>query len=170
YQTKAGWDAVTGLGSPNGMEILSGLQALDSVYILGGYQSPDIILTDLATSQPVPIGGKPGGPWDTVLKPSTNYGLAANVHNDGPTAANGVVVTFWAIPGGLGTNGSMVGTPQTVNIPAHSTLTVPASAQFKSAAVGGHMCAVVSLYSPSTACAVNATTALDIPNPGYSLT
>lgn len=170
YPTHAGWDAVTGLGSPNGVAILSGFQAQEAVYILGGYQSPDVILTDLTTGQPVPIGGRPSGPWDTQLAPSTNYGFSANVHNDGPAAANGVVVRFWAIPGGVGTAGSMVGAPQTVNIPAHSTVTVNASADFVSAAAGGHICAVVSLYSPSTGCSVDATTATQIPNPGYSLT
>jgi hypothetical protein len=170
YPTGAGWDAVTGLGSPNGMEILSGFEALESVYILGGYQSPDIILTNLSTNEPVPIGGQPGGRWDTVLEPSTNYGFSANVHNDGPSEANGVVVTFWAIPGGVGTNGSMVGTPQTVNISAHSTVTVNASAPFTSAPLDAHLCAVVSLYSPSSGCAVDATSALQIPNPGYSMT
>ncbi|HEX3682464.1 MAG TPA: S53 family peptidase [Bryobacteraceae bacterium] len=170
YPTGPGWDAVTGLGSPNGMEILSGLAGLESVYILGGYQSPDIILTDLSTSQPVPIGGLPGGRWDTLLEPSTNYGFSANVHNDGPAEANGVVVTFWAIPGGVGTNGSLVGTPQTVNIPAGSTVTVNASAPFTSAPEGEHLCAVVSLYSPATGCTVDATSALEIPNPGYSMT
>jgi kumamolisin len=170
YPTGPGWDAVTGLGSPNGMEILSGFEVLESVYILGGYQSPDIILTDLSTNQPVPISGQPGGRWDTLLEPSTNYGFSANVHNDGPTEANGVVVAFWAIPGGVGTNGSMVGTPQTVNIAADSTVTVNASAPFTSAPSGGHLCAVVSLYSPSTGCAVDATSALEIPNPGYSMT
>jgi len=170
YPTGAGWDAVTGLGSPNGMAILSGFEALDSAYILGGYQSPDIVLTDISTSTPVPIGGMPGGRWDTLLEPSTNYGLSANVNNDGPNAANGVVVSFWAIPGGVGTNGTMVGTPQTVNIPAYSTVPVNASAPFKSAPPGEHLCAVVSLYSASTGCTVDATTALQIPNPGSSMT
>lgn len=170
YPTHAGWDAVTGLGSPNGMAILSGFEALDTVYILGGYQSPDIILTDLSTNTPVPIGGQPGGRWDTLLAPSTNYGFSANVNNDGPNAANGVVVTFWAIPGGVGTNGTMVGIPQTVNIPAYSTVPVNASAPFTSAPPGEHLCAVVSLYSPSAGCSVDATTALEIPSPGYSMT
>jgi hypothetical protein len=170
YPTHAGWDAVTGLGSPNGMSLLASVQELEPIYILGVYQSPDIILTDLTTNQPVPIGGLPGGLWDTLLEPSTNYGFSANVHNDGPTDANGVGVAFWAIPGGVGTNGSMVGTPQTVNVPAHSTVTVNASTPFMSAPLGGHICAVVSLYSPSTGCAVDATSALDIPNPGYSMT
>lgn len=169
YPTQAGWDAVTGLGSPNGMELLNGFTALESVYILGGYQSPDVVLTDLTTNQPVPIGGQPGGAWDTLLKPSTDYGFSANVHNDGSADANGVIVTFWAIPGGVGTNGTMVGTPQTVNIPANSTLTVNASAPFTSAALGGHLCAVVSIYSPTTGCAVDPATALQIPDPGYSM-
>jgi hypothetical protein len=170
YPTHAGWDAVTGLGSPNGMAILSGFLALDNVYILGGYQSPDIIITDLTTNQPVPIGGLPGGRWDTLLAPSTAYGFSANVNNDGPNDANGVVVTFWAIPGGVGTNGTMVGVPQTVNIPANSTVPVKASASFTSAAAGEHLCAVVSIYSPTTGCTVDATTALEIPDPGYSMT
>jgi hypothetical protein len=170
YPTGPGWDAVTGLGSPNGMEILSGFEALETVYILGGYQSPDIILTDLATDQPVPIGGEPDGRWDTLLEPSTNYGFSANVHNDGPFEANGVTVTFWAIPGGVGTNGSLVGAPQMVNIPAYSTVTVNASGPFTSAPEGEHLCAVVSLYSTSSGCTVDAASALQIPNPGYSMT
>jgi hypothetical protein len=168
YPTRAGWDAVTGLGSPNGMNLLASIQELEQVYILGGYQSPDIIITDLSNNQPVPIGGLPGGRWDTLLEPSTNYGFSANVHNDSSTTANNVVVSFWAIPGGVGTNGSAVGTPQTVSIPAHSTVNVSASAPFTSAPAGQHLCAVVSLYSPATGCNTNATTALQIPNPGYS--
>jgi hypothetical protein len=168
YPTHAPWDAVTGLGSPNGMGLLTALQELESVYILGGYQSPDIIITDLATNQPVPIGGLPGGRWDTLLEPSTNYGFSANVHNDSSTAVDNVAVSFWAIPGGVGTNGSMVGAPQTVSIPAHSTRNVAASAPFTSAALGQHLCAVVSLYSPSTGCSIDAANALQIPSPGYS--
>jgi hypothetical protein len=168
YPTGPGWDACTGLGSPNGVNLLTAFTELESVYILGGYQSPDIIITDLTNQQPVPIGGQPGGRWDTLLEPSTNYGFSANVHNDSSTTATGVVVSFWAIPGGVGTNGTMVGVPQTVNIPAHSTVNVPASAPFVSASPGDHLCAVVSIYSPTTGCDTDATTALDIPNPGYS--
>ncbi|HTX74895.1 MAG TPA: protease pro-enzyme activation domain-containing protein [Terracidiphilus sp.] len=168
YPTGQGWDACTGLGSPNGVALLTAFTELQSVYILGGYQSPDIIITDLTTNQPVPIGGQPGGRWDTLLQPSTNYGFSANVHNDTSSAVNGVVVAFWAIPGGVGTNGNMVGSPQTISIPAHSTVNVPASAPFVSAAPGDHLCAVVSLYSPTTGCDTDATTALEIPSPGYS--
>jgi Pro-kumamolisin, activation domain len=168
YPTGPGWDACTGLGSPNGVALLTAFTELESVYILGGYQSPDIIITDLGTNQPVPIGGQPGGRWDTLLEPSTNYGFSANVHNDSSTTATGVVVSFWAIPGGVGTDGAMVGTAQTVSIPPHSTVNVQASAPFVSAPPGEHLCAVVSLYSPTTGCDSNATTALEIPSPGYS--
>jgi hypothetical protein len=168
YPTGPGWDACTGLGSPNGLVLLTALEELQKVYILGGYQSPDIIITDLATNTPVPIGGAPSGRWDTLLAPATNYGFSANVHNDSSTTVTGVVVSFWAIPGGVGTNGAMVGTPQTVSIPPYSTVTVNASAPFVSAPAGQHLCAVVSLYSPTTGCDTDATTALQIPNPGYS--
>jgi hypothetical protein len=170
YPAQAGWDACTGLGSPNGMALLNALKELESVYILGGYQSPDVIITDLTSTTPVPIGGMPGGPWDTLLEPSTNYGFSANVHNDSAVAVENVVVSFWAIPGGLAINGFMVGTPQTVSIPAHSTVTVKASADYVSAPAGEHQCAVVSIYSRSTGCSVEATDATDIPDPGYSTT
>jgi len=168
YPTGPGWDACTGLGSPNGVALLTAFNQLESVYILGGYQSPDIIITNLTTNQPVPIGGQPGGRWDTLLEPSTNYGFSANVHNDSSTAVDGVVVSFWSIPGGVGTNGAMVGTPRTVSIPPLSTVNVQASAPFVSAPPGDHLCAVVSLYGPMSGCDTNATTALEIPSPGYS--
>ena len=168
YTAGLGWDACTGWGSPNGVALLKAFQSLSSVYISGGYQSADIILTDLTTHQPVPLGGAPGGPWDTLLEPSTNYGLSAVVHNDSATAADNVQVTFWAIPGGVGTNGSMVGVPQTVSIPAYSSVTVPSPTPFTSAPPGQHLCAVVSLYSASTGCATDATTALEIPDPGVA--
>jgi hypothetical protein len=148
--------------------LLNALQQQPHVYVSGGYQTPDIILTNLATNVPVPIGGAPGGPWDTLLKPNTAYGFAVNVHNDSAATANNIAVSFWAIPGGAGTNGSMVGTPQTVSIPPYSYVKVNASANFMSAANGDHLCAVVSLYNPSAGCAVDATTALLIPDPGVA--
>ncbi len=169
YPAKVGWDACTGWGSPNGTALLNAFKNLDlpAVYISGGYQSPDIIITDPTTHLPVPIGGVPGGRWDTLLKPSTNYGFSAVVHNNSHVAANNVLVTFWAIPGGVGTNGSMVGAPQTVaTIPAYSSVTVNASAPFTSAPPLEHLCAVVSIYSNATGCKVDATTALQIPDPG----
>jgi hypothetical protein len=61
-----------------------------------------------------------------------------------------------------------VGVPQTVTIPASSSVTVPSSAAFASAPPGQHVCAVVSIYSSSTGCATDATTALEIPNPGFA--
>src|SRR5208282_2185989 len=35
-----------------------------------------------SSNVPVPIGGAPGGAWDTLLIPNTNYGLQAVVYND----------------------------------------------------------------------------------------
>lgn len=169
YPANAGWDACTGWGSPDGVALLAKFEnpLPPAVYISGGYQSPDIVLTDLTTGNPVPIGGAPGGPWDTLLKPNTNYGFSAVVHNDSDVPANDIVVTFWAIPGGVGTNGNMVGSPQMVaTIPAFSSVTVNSPTDFTSAPVGDHLCAVVSIYSSATRCTVNATTALQIPDPG----
>jgi len=169
YPAGPGWDACTGLGSPDGMALLTAFQTplAPAVYISGGYQSPDIILTNLVTSTPVPIGGAPGGPWDTLLRPNTNYGFSAVVHNDSNVPANDIVVTFWAIPGGVGTSGSMVGSPQMVaTIPPYSSVRVDSPTPFTSAPLGDHLCAVVSIYSAATRCLVDAATALEIPDPG----
>jgi hypothetical protein len=171
YPAKSGWDACTGLGSPNGNAILTAFRGLANpdVYILGGYQSPSILLTDPSTNppnQPVPIGGLPGGRWDTLLKPSTAYGFAAVVHNDSPAAVNNVEVRFWGIPGGLAIDGYLIGVPQLVTIPPYSSVTVNASAPFVSAPAGQHLCAVVSLFNATTGCLVQAANALEIPNPG----
>jgi kumamolisin len=169
YPAGPGWDACTGWGSPDGVALLTAFQnpLPPAVYISGGYQTPDIILTDLTTNMPVPIGGAPGGPWDTLLKPGTDYGFSAVVHNDSDVPANDVVVTFWAIPGGVGTNGSMVGTPQMVaTIPPFSSVTINSPTPFTSAPAGQHLCAVVSIYSAATRCQVDAANALQIPDPG----
>jgi subtilase family serine protease len=167
YPAGPGWDACTGWGSPNGIALLTALQNLQVVYISGGYQSYDVILTDLATNQQIPIGGAPGGPWDTLLKPNTAYGFSARVHNDSSIPED-VVVRFWEIPGGVGTNGTLVGTPQTVTIPPYSSITVQASANFTSAPPLDHICAVVSISCPTAGCAVDAQNALQIPDPGLA--
>jgi hypothetical protein len=88
------------------------------------------------------------------------------VHNDSATAANNVEVRFWAMPGGVGLNGNMIGVPQVVSIPPYGTVNVKASADFMSAAPGRHQCAVVSLYNPASGCTIQATTAQQIPDPG----
>jgi len=139
------------------------------VYINGGYQSADIIITDLSTSMPVPLGGLPGGAWDTLLEPNTPYGLSATIHNDTNAVANGVQVSFWAIPGGVGTNGSLLSTVPNVSVPANGSVTVASPVNFTSAPAGDHLCAVVSLYNPATGCNVNpGNNALLIPDPGLT--
>jgi kumamolisin len=168
YPAGPGWDACTGWGSPNGLALLNAFKnaGIPDAYISGGYQSPDIILTDVITLAPVPVGGVPGGLFDTLLAPNTGYGFSANVHNDSATAANNVEVRFWAMPGGVGLNGNMIGVPQVVSIPPYGTVNVKASADFMSAAPGRHQCAVVSLYNPASGCTIQATTAQQIPDPG----
>jgi hypothetical protein len=170
YPAGPGWDACTGLGSPNGNAILTAIQNLarPDAYILGGYQSASIIISDPSTSPPtvIPIGGFPGGVWDTLLKPDTDYLFFVVVTNDSPAPASGVEVRFWGIPYGIATYGYMIGTPQTVAIPAYSSITVLASAPFVSGDVGEHLCAAVTIYNPQSGCTTQILNAADIPDPG----
>jgi len=136
-----------------------------TVYITGGYQSPDILLftpfstTTLGTE--VPIGT--GGGASTVL-PGVHYGFAAVVHNDSEYDVS-TSVTFWNIPGGVGTAGAFLDT-QTVTIPATSSLTVISSQPFIN--TGGHTCAVVSIDTADSPCQFDPTGSADsvhIPDP-----
>jgi hypothetical protein len=168
-----GWSACIGWGSPNGAALLAALQTLPTVYITGGYQSPDIIITNNNPLNgplgPVQLGGTmPGGRWDTLLQPNARYALSAVVHNDSDTDAVGVQVSFWEFPGGVAASGTPVGVPQTLTVSALSNVTVNASADFVSAPAGEHLCAVVSLYwnNAATGCNTDATTALEITDPG----
>ena len=172
YTAGAGWDACTGWGSINGAKLVNSLKQLASVYILGGYQSPDIILTSQTPPyNTIPLGGAPGGRWDTLLAPDTPFTFSANVHNDSDTAADNVAVSFWAIPGGAGTNGTFLDKVTVASIPPYSTVTVTSSVAFTSAPAGDHMCAVVSLYNPATGCTTDpGTNALSIPSPGLAET
>ncbi len=169
YPVRAGWDAVTGLGSPNGTALLTALTQMQGAYVLGGYQSPDIIVTDESTKLPVQIGDAPHRP-NSLLEPSRKYRLSANVHNDSATQTSEVVVRFWKIRGGLGTQGAMVGVPRTVLIPPQTTVRVNASASFESAAPGEHICTAVSIYSPDAGYDIDPATTLQIPSPGHPMT
>jgi hypothetical protein len=188
YPAGPNWDACTGLGSPNATALLEAFQALGQPYVLGGYQSPDIIITNLTDSAtgtagtPVQLGGTPGSTaWDTLLVPGLAYGLQATIHNSS-SADEAYIdsVSFWAIPGGVGTTGGTL--LATINpeaaIPPGGSITVPASystVQFTNP--GSHMCAVVSLYCPHAGCTFNgaqnpvtmvAPPSQDIPDPGAS--
>lgn len=134
-----------------------------SVYITGGYESPDILLfTPFSTSSLgalVPIGS-----WDTSVSTGVHYGFAAVVHNESAYEVS-TKVTFWNIPGGVGTSGAMLDT-QTVIIPATSSLTVFSSMPFIN--TGGHTCAVVSIDTDDSPCQFAPTSSADsvnIPNP-----
>jgi hypothetical protein len=186
YPAGQGWDACTGLGSPNPTALLAAFQELGNAYVLGGYQSPDIIITNITSSAtgaagtPVPLGGIPGSSaWDTLLVPNIPYGLQVTIHNGStvdPTYIDSV--SFWTVPGGVGTTG---GTQiATINpglaIPPGGSITVPPSystVQFTNP--GSHACAVVSIYSNISGCLFNGAPdpvtnvtppSQDIPDPG----
>jgi len=139
-----------------------------SVYITGGYQSPDIILfTPFSTTSmgaPVPIGS-----GATTVLPGIHYGFAAVVHNDSEYEVS-TDVTFWNIPGGVGTAGTLLDT-QTVIIPASSSATVISSQPFINS--GGHTCAVVSIDTADSPCQFDPTGSADsvhIPDPDANVT
>ena len=135
-------------------------------FIHGGYQSADIILTDPITGINVPLGGAPGGVWDTLLRAETDYGFSARVFNDSETPAVNTVVRFWKFPGGVGSNGTLVDI-QTVTVPANDFVIVHSAHPFHSAPSQQHSCAAVSIYNAMAGrCATDAVTALDVPDPG----
>jgi N-acetylneuraminic acid mutarotase len=130
----------------------------------GTYQSPDIILTNQSTHNIVPIGGAPGGAWDTLLIPYSNYTISCVVYNDANVAAPNTKVRFWHFPGGVGTAGALI-SEVTVTVPANGSIVVksPTSSPFQSGAAGAHECAAVSIANaqsqyfsndPTTATAV----------------
>jgi hypothetical protein len=130
----------------------------------GTYQSPDIILLD-PSNNPVPLGGAPGGAWDTLLVPNTDYGFQAVVYNDSNAPAMNTVVGFWHFPGGVGTSGTLID-QQTVTVPANGSIVVASANPFQSGPPLAHECAVVSLYCPgSPYFDVNPTTAAQVIDP-----
>lgn len=116
----------------------------------GTYQSPDIILVNQSTNNVVPIGGAPGGAWDTLLIPNSNYTLQCVVYNDANVAASNTKVRFWRFPGGVGTIGALI-SEETVTVPPNGSLLVTSSGQFQSGAAGTHECAVVSVANAQSA-------------------
>lgn len=135
-------------------------------YILGGYQSEDIILTDPITGAEVMLGGTPGGRWDTLLRPNTDYGFSARIHNSSGTPAVNTIVRFWRFPGGVAATGELVDI-QSVTVPANGSVIVHSEHPFRSAGANQHSCAVVSIYNATAgSCATDAVHATDVPNPG----
>jgi N-acetylneuraminic acid mutarotase len=114
----------------------------------GTYQTPDIILLD-SSSNPVPIGGAPGGAWDTLLLPDTYYGIQAVIYNDATVAAANTVVRFWHFPGGVGTAGAQIDM-QTVTVPPNGSVVVTSANPFQSGGAGQHECVAVSLANPES--------------------
>jgi hypothetical protein len=175
YTAGPGWDACTGLGSPNGTALLQKFYELGQAFIYGGYQSADIILfgpdpSDPLLNKQIPIGGAPGGPWDTLLVPGADYAFSAQIHNSSSTQAAYVdAISFWAIPGGVGTTGGTLldTVPVAQSILPGGSITVDSTQPFVNP--GSHMCAVVSIYSTASGWTFNGAAdpkSQDIPNPG----
>jgi hypothetical protein len=135
-----------------------------SPYVIGGYQSSDVILKDHITGVDIPLGGQPGGAWDTLLQPNTDYIFAAWVHNASGTPATNTVVRFWEFLGGTGLNGNLIDI-QTVTVPAWSSTLVYSAHPFHSAPAGHHKCAVVSIFNALAGTCPDASTFGQIPNP-----
>jgi N-acetylneuraminic acid mutarotase len=131
----------------------------------GTYQSPDIILVNQSTNNVVPIGGAPGGAWDTLLIPYSNYTVSCVVYNDANVAAPNTKVRFWHFPGGVGTDGALI-SEETVTVPPNSSIVVTSSSPFQSGAAGTHECAVVSLANAqSPYFNIDPTTATEVIDP-----
>lgn len=112
-------------------------------YVLGGYQSPDILLSDPIGTL-ILHGGSPSG--TTLLQPDSDYKLSAVVHNDSAADAVNTVVRFWEIPFGTALEGYLLDL-RTVNVPAESSILVSSNLPFRSALPGMHSCAAVSIYN-----------------------
>ncbi len=115
----------------------------------GTYQSPDIILLD-ASGDPIPIGGAPGGAWDTLLQPNKHYGIQAVVYNDSTVAATTTTVRFWHFSGGVGAAGAQIDV-QTVTVPPNGSIVVTSAQPFQSGAAGQHECVAVSIANAASA-------------------
>jgi hypothetical protein len=130
----------------------------------GTYQSPDIVLLD-SSDTPVPIGGVPGGAWDTLLQPNTYYGIQTVIYNDSTVAAVNTVVRFWQFAGGVGTDGALIDM-ETVTVPANGSLVVSSKSPFQSGSPGQHECVAVSVAnSQSLHFNVDPTTATEVVDP-----
>jgi hypothetical protein len=158
----SGNNLIVGASTPADITAFAFYKDPASVYITGGYDSPAIILfTPFSATSPgtnIPIGS-----WGLVSA-GVNYGFGAIVHNDSSFEVS-TSVTFWNIPGGLGTAGTLLDT-QTVTIPAESIQIVLSSVPFVN--TGGHTCAVVSIDTPDTPCQFAPTSSADsinIPDP-----
>lgn len=130
----------------------------------GTYQSPDIVLID-SMGTLIPIGGAPGGAWDTLLQPNTDYTIQAVIYNDSTTPATNTSVRFWYFPGGVGTAGNQID-QQTVTVPANGSILVTSASPFLSAGSGQHRCVAVSVANPSSPYFnVDPTTATEVVDP-----
>jgi N-acetylneuraminic acid mutarotase len=137
------------LGTVEAFTVATAQPAPDPYVGNGTYQSPDIILLD-SSGNPVPIGGAPGGAWDTLLQPNTYYGIQTVLYNDSTVAATNTTVKFWHFPGGVGTMGTLIDTEPTITVPANGSVVVTSASPFQSGAAGQHECVAVSVANPES--------------------
>ncbi len=131
-------------------------------FVHGGYHSSDVILYDLATGMPVPVSGMPDG--DSLLRPNTDYGFAARVHNASIMPAENTVVRFWKIGGGLGMASPPWATA-TGTIPPMGSEIIYSPVPFRSAPAGQHACAIISIYNALAGTCPDAVTVAQVPSP-----
>ncbi|HEU5415204.1 MAG TPA: hypothetical protein VFW31_15665 [Candidatus Angelobacter sp.] len=114
-------------------------------YVIGGFESSDIVLID-PQGHVVPIIP---GPMDTMLRPNTDYSMRAVIHNSSPTPAVNTLVRFWELPGGLNSLGQLLDI-QTVTVPPTGFVVVTSRNKFHSGVTGSHSCGVITVYNPQS--------------------
>lgn len=115
-----------------------------NIFVLGSYQSPDILLTDPFSRQLVPLASPNG---ESQLVAYRNYHVQARVHNT-LAAESGVLVDFYEAPGGFGSILFSLSANNGGLVPAHSTALFPAqpgSPSFQAPPLHEHKCVVVSV-------------------------
>lgn len=137
--------------------------------VAGGYCSTDLRLID-RDGHVLPVGAA-GRRGEGALQPDTDYTLQAVVHNDSPTDAEGTLVRFWSMPGGLGTVGGRLLEARAVTVPAWGEAVVTCAVPFHSAPAGSHACAAVSIAHPACeGLPPDAFVSEQIPDPNADLT
>lgn len=95
------------------------------VFIHGGYQSADIILTDALNGSHPPLAGQGGA---TPLVANRQYYVQARVFNSFPGSV-GILIYFYEAPGGFGSLTTFLpGVPVSRVIPANATMVYPENA------------------------------------------
>jgi N-acetylneuraminic acid mutarotase len=115
----------------------------------GTYQSPDIIILD-SSGNPIPIGGAPGGAWDTLLQPNESYKVQAIIYNDADIPAPNTLVSLWSFPGAVSTAGTKLEEAPAVTVPPNSAYTVSFTTPFQTGPVNAHQCVAITVANAAS--------------------